>query len=148
MVLCGKDVMPVSAASCKGEWIAVFPLPISFSASSRSLIFSLTLGLKGASFLFLSTLALSYFLRIIGASFLSLNSLLSFKSPSMDTNGVGRVREVSDPNITTFLRTARQPRVELQNLGAGSQESGMGAMAGRKDKETCSEILPESLEMS
>ena len=67
-VLCGMGVIPVSAASCKGEWVAVSPLPFSFSASSRSLIFSLTLGLKGASFLFLSTLALSYFLRIIGAS--------------------------------------------------------------------------------
>ena len=66
----------------------------------------------------------------------------------MDTNGVGKFGDVSETNITTFLRTVRQPKAQLQNLGAGSQESGMGAMAGRKDKETCSEILPESLEMS
>ena len=66
----------------------------------------------------------------------------------MDTNGVGRVGEVSETNITTFLRTARQPRVELQNLGAGSQESGMGAMAGRKGGRTRKPAPRFSLETS
>ena len=59
---------------------------------------------------------------------------------------VGRGMAISSPDIHAFLQAARQPRVELANLGAWGQEAEVGESQGGRSRKGLQGSLPPTRE--